>query len=448
MARAFVLMITTVCVLLSGAVRSAEAGAVRTNAGFTTNSLPANDDGSTAEVPIGFTINFFGQDYTSLYVNNNGNVTFDAALEDYVPFNLTKTAHVIIAAFFADVDTSLEPSGVVTYGTDTVDGRPAFGANYVNVGYFDGHTDKLNSFQIVLIGRADAGAGAFDVELNYDRILWDITDTSEGTEPGPRAGFSNGGDKALELDGSGIRDAWLDGSPTALVADSRDSTQPGRYVFEVRGGTITCKKDKECNDRVSCTSNACRPGEAGADGFGCVFTSTCVSSNPCQTSNCDAQANACVAVPKPDQPTISCDNGSRCGFDQCEAGTCVDPEACESIIAPETTATTAIKITCESVDGTADKGDYCEGRGVVGGVARTAAGDFITADEAVVVTKKIRKKLNAKNGKAVLQLKLNKTGKKLLKQTSPLPVTVELTVASHGDTSLVRQFVDVIRKKK
>jgi hypothetical protein len=442
-------MITTVCVLLSGTVRSAEAGAVRTNAGFTTSSLPGNDDDSTGQVPIGFTINFFGQDYSSLYVNNNGNVTFDGPLEDYVPFDLTKTAHVIIAAFFADIDTTLEPSGIVTYGTDTVNGRPAFGANYLNVGYYSEHTDKLNSFQIVLIDRSDVEPKAFDVELNYDSILWDLTDSSEGSEPGPRAGFSNGGDKALELDGSGVSGAWLDGSPTALVSDNRDApSQPGRFLFAVRGGTITCKKDKECNDRISCTSNVCSPSDPAADGFGCVFASTCVSSNPCQTSNCDRQANACVSVPKPDQPTISCDNGSRCGFDQCEAGTCVDPQACESIIAPETTATTAIKITCESVDGTADKGDYCEGRGVVGGVARTASGEFITADEAVVVTKKIRKKLNAKNGKAVLQLKLNKTGKKLLKQTSPLPVTVELTVASHGDTSLVRQFVDVIRKKK
>ena len=56
--------------------------------GFDSNTLAANDDGSTAAVPIGFTINFFGADHSSLFVNNNGNVTFDAALETFTPFNL------------------------------------------------------------------------------------------------------------------------------------------------------------------------------------------------------------------------------------------------------------------------------------------------------------------------------------------------------------------------
>src|SRR5438034_4753400 len=35
--------------------------------------LLANDDGSSPSTPIGFTINFFGTSYSSLFVNNNGN---------------------------------------------------------------------------------------------------------------------------------------------------------------------------------------------------------------------------------------------------------------------------------------------------------------------------------------------------------------------------------------
>src|SRR5260370_39640540 len=41
--------------------------------GFNSNSLPGNDDGSTGLVPLGFSINFFGQTYSQPYVNNNGN---------------------------------------------------------------------------------------------------------------------------------------------------------------------------------------------------------------------------------------------------------------------------------------------------------------------------------------------------------------------------------------
>src|ERR1035441_6254477 len=49
--------------------------------GFTNNQqiLARNDDSSTDKVQIGFLINFFGSSNTTLYVNNNGNVTFDGA---------------------------------------------------------------------------------------------------------------------------------------------------------------------------------------------------------------------------------------------------------------------------------------------------------------------------------------------------------------------------------
>jgi len=42
--------------------------------------LPANDDDSTDLVGLGFTVNYFGLSFTDLYVNNNGNVTFDDPL--------------------------------------------------------------------------------------------------------------------------------------------------------------------------------------------------------------------------------------------------------------------------------------------------------------------------------------------------------------------------------
>jgi hypothetical protein len=50
--------------------------------GFNANSLAGNDDGSTGAVPIGFAlpINFFGSPASTLFVNNNGNVTFDQPL--------------------------------------------------------------------------------------------------------------------------------------------------------------------------------------------------------------------------------------------------------------------------------------------------------------------------------------------------------------------------------
>ena len=45
--------------------------------GFDQQSLDANDDGSTPLVPLPFTMNFLSNSESALFVNNNGNVTFD-----------------------------------------------------------------------------------------------------------------------------------------------------------------------------------------------------------------------------------------------------------------------------------------------------------------------------------------------------------------------------------
>ncbi|MBM3226687.1 MAG: hypothetical protein FJZ47_23220 [Candidatus Tectomicrobia bacterium] len=149
-------------------IPSANAAAIRANAGFTTTTFPGNDDGTfPGAQALGFTVNFFGLIFTSAFINNNGNITFDAPLGTFTPFNLTATSRQIIAPFFADVDTS-SASSPVTFGTDSVDGRPAFGVNWVNVDYFESsaaHTNR-NSFQLVLIDRSDIAVGDFDIEFN------------------------------------------------------------------------------------------------------------------------------------------------------------------------------------------------------------------------------------------------------------------------------------------
>jgi hypothetical protein len=77
--------------LLFGAT-SARAGAI-IDFGPLPNTLPPDDE-SSAEVPIGFPVNFFGQTYTTLFVNNNGTVTFGASLRTFTPFGLAMTGNV------------------------------------------------------------------------------------------------------------------------------------------------------------------------------------------------------------------------------------------------------------------------------------------------------------------------------------------------------------------
>jgi len=236
---------TSVLALLAFSALPVFPQAIRTNAEFNKISIPANDDGSGPLENLGFTINFFGKQRSSVYVNNNGNVTFDASLATYTPFGLTNTAREIIAPFFSDVDTRNPRSKLVTYGRDTIDGHKAFGANFVDVGYFASHADKLNRFQVVLIERSDTGAGNFDIEFNYEKVTWETGDASGGVGgfggTPVVVGWSNGtGDPNtfFELFGSFQSGAFLDSGPHALAFTRLASPVLGRYIFRARGGLV------------------------------------------------------------------------------------------------------------------------------------------------------------------------------------------------------------------
>ncbi len=194
-----------------------------TRGGFNSSSLSANDDSSTGSVDIGFSANFFGTTYSSLYVNNNGNLTFNGSLSTFTPFDLGTTTTPIIAPFFADVDT--RGTGTLTYGQGTVGGNNAFGATWNAVGYWSQNVNPTNTFQVILIDRSDIGTGDFDIEFNYDQIGWD---SSVGNSA--RVGYANGLGTFYEEAGSGVNGAFLDGGSNSLVDQS--------ILYTVRNGVV------------------------------------------------------------------------------------------------------------------------------------------------------------------------------------------------------------------
>jgi hypothetical protein len=224
------------------------AAPIRTFTGSAANSLAANDDGSTGLESVGFTLNFFGSNYSNLYVNNNGTLTFTGPLGTFTPFSLLSTSTPIIAPFFADVDTRSANSALVTYGSGTLGGHNAFAANYLDVGVFS-TIDIFNSFQVVLIERADTGAGNFDFEFNYSFINWETGTASGGNGLGlggfsARAGYSNGIAASFELPGSAVNGAFLDSNLTFGLIHNQLGTpfdganMDGRYTFQVRNGQV------------------------------------------------------------------------------------------------------------------------------------------------------------------------------------------------------------------
>jgi hypothetical protein len=225
-------------------------GAVRP--GFDQQVLDRNDDNSTLLVPIGFPIFLFGQTETHCYVNNNGNITFSKSERSWTPAPLQNLGLTIIAPFWADVDTRPQGSDMVRYSnhSETVNGHPAFGVSWMDVGYYAYNDEKLNSFQLVLIERSDTGEGNFDIEFNYNRVQWETGDVSGGINGyggyPARSGLTNGADRTVELAGSGKPTIQLDAVPatgqqnflTGLIYRSRNSIIPGRYVFRVRDGVV------------------------------------------------------------------------------------------------------------------------------------------------------------------------------------------------------------------
>jgi len=254
MKRLFWLGITTAAVMFV-AVPQAQASAILPL--VLNNNLPANDDGSTGLVPIGFSINFFGVNFSNLYVNNNGNVTFNAPLGVFTPSGITAGSQPTMAPFWADVDTrysSGQPGNIVTYGNGTVNGHNAFLVDWVNVGYYQfSPTAARDSFQLVIVDRSDVAPGDFDFMFNYDQMQWESGQASGSDAAGcggipAHVGWTNGdGNNAhfMEFAGSGISGAFLDprfcgstGGPNQLTTHDLNSTVLGDYTFNVRGGVV------------------------------------------------------------------------------------------------------------------------------------------------------------------------------------------------------------------
>ncbi|MDF1529197.1 MAG: PEP-CTERM sorting domain-containing protein [Sedimenticola sp.] len=228
----------------------ANAGAIHDAALFT-NVLGANDDGSTGLVNLGFTANINSTNYTQTYVNNNGNITFNSAMGTYTPSAISNGSFgPIIAPFFADVDTRASGSNTVTYGSASLGGFNVFGVNYIHVGVY-GQQSIFNDFQMILTDRSDIAAGDFDIQFNYDTIVWEAGTASSAPSGGlcndpvnfpscvsALAGYWTSPTSNSTLNGSLVHGALVDGGVNALISNSLNSNTLGQYNFQVRNGQV------------------------------------------------------------------------------------------------------------------------------------------------------------------------------------------------------------------
>ncbi|NXC37852.1 TECTA protein, partial [Penelope pileata] len=215
---------------------------------------PKLDDGTSKRLPLSVPFTFYGKKYQTLYVNNNGVISFDTEVKQYTPdpFPLVD-GRSFVAPYWGDVDNVL--GGDIFY-RETTDpallqlitqninqyfpqipfvATWAFVATWDHVAYYGSTSDKGNTFQAALTTNSSTSF----VILNYKDIQW-TTGTASGGDPDTglggtpaHAGFNNG-DETNYYNIPGSRtDAVINITTTSNVR------VPGRWVFQVDDFKVT-----------------------------------------------------------------------------------------------------------------------------------------------------------------------------------------------------------------
>ncbi|MDQ3031807.1 MAG: MYXO-CTERM sorting domain-containing protein [Myxococcota bacterium] len=323
-------------------------------AGYGTGILAGNDDGSspvidlTSAFPDG--LRFFGGPYTRFYVNNNGNITFNAPVYNFTPIRFPIAAQPMIAPYWADVDTRsrtglADPSENLVYW-HLEPGRLI--VTWHNVGYFSSHNDLRMDFQLVITNTLDCGSGDFDVEFRYNRCEWTTGDASDG-----EGGFGGTPAQAGFDAGNTVDFVEMPGSFTMAVLDVCTTSNiglPGVWQFSVRSGGVVCP-DAGMPCEVPDAVGPCAVGRTQ-----CIGRE--IECQPVGTANpesCDGVDNDCDGAID--------DGDSLCsGLDICTEGTCVPPcfeGGCADGYTCDATDMTCVETSCIGVECPAD--ERCEG---------------------------------------------------------------------------------------
>jgi hypothetical protein len=203
--------------------------------GYGPLSQQRNDDASSSQLNLPFTANFFGQNYNTFWMNNNGNITFNGPVSTYTPSPFPISSQPMIAPYWGDVDTRCNQCGAAYVASPNAN---TMVATWHDVGYYNSNPSKLNDFQMVLLNRADTGTGNFDIQFRYNRLEWTTGDASGGS-----AGLGGTPAQAGYDAGNNANFFTLPGSRTADVLQLANTsnvslTTPGLWLFNIRGGEI------------------------------------------------------------------------------------------------------------------------------------------------------------------------------------------------------------------
>ena len=142
-----------------------------------TLAMAPNDDGSTGLISIPFTFCLYGTNYTNLYINNNGNISFGTPYGTFSSNPFPDPSFIMVAPFWADVDTRPAAGGTVKYKITPT----AMYVNWTAVGYYSMMTDKVNTFQLIITDGTDPVLPPGDnIAFCYQDMAWTTGSASSG----------------------------------------------------------------------------------------------------------------------------------------------------------------------------------------------------------------------------------------------------------------------------
>lgn len=138
-------------------------------------AIPPSDDASSDTIDLPFTFCFYGEAKSAVFINNNGNISFDNIFTSGTPYSFPFQNFKVIAPFWSDVDTRVR--GGVYYKL-----LPnAMIVSWEDVGYFDQNDAKGNTFQLIISdGTSELLPFGYTVGFFYQDIQWTAGDASGG----------------------------------------------------------------------------------------------------------------------------------------------------------------------------------------------------------------------------------------------------------------------------
>lgn len=138
----------------------------------TGNFWPHLDD-DYIQVPIGFTFNFYGVDYNTVYINSNGTLSFGSGYTNWVNFDFPENNNIpMIAPFFDDLIRRSADAGVYYQTLGTAPNRMFVVTWYIEDHYYS--TPSEVTFQVILY------EGSNYIKFQYQDVVFDNTSYDYG----------------------------------------------------------------------------------------------------------------------------------------------------------------------------------------------------------------------------------------------------------------------------